>query len=196
MIEKEIPNVGKRIRSIREGQHLSLRTLAKSCGLSANAISKIERGENSPTVASLHLLASALQVPITEFFHGASNQTTVHIKHSQRSYAQHNGMGIENLGRGLRNQQLEPFIVTVPVGPNEDTQAISHAGEEFVYCLRGELIYYIGNETYHLNEGDSLIFEATQSHHFVNLNNIPATILFVFAAQDGTQAAHQCHLSI
>lgn len=119
------------------------RSLAKDCGLSVNAISKIERGENSPIVASLHLLASTLRVLITEFFHEASSQITVYIKCSQRSYTQHNGIGIESLGIGLRNQQLEPFFVTVPADLSEDTTAITHAGEEFVYCLKGESIYIL-----------------------------------------------------
>ena len=54
MTAQEIPNVGQRIRTIREAQGHSLRALAERSGLSLNAISLIERGENSPTVSSLH----------------------------------------------------------------------------------------------------------------------------------------------
>lgn len=61
-------NVGQRIRRLREQRQLSLRALARLCGLSTNAISLIERGENSPTVSSLHALATALGVSITDFF--------------------------------------------------------------------------------------------------------------------------------
>jgi transcriptional regulator with XRE-family HTH domain len=38
-------DVGTRIREIREERRLSLRALAERCGLSVNAISRIERGE-------------------------------------------------------------------------------------------------------------------------------------------------------
>ena len=68
MIEQAEPNVGQRIRMLRDQRKLSLRALADRCGLSINAISLIERGENSPTVSSLHVLATALGVPITDFF--------------------------------------------------------------------------------------------------------------------------------
>lgn len=195
MSESETVNVGQRIRLLREQHNLSLRALAKKCGLSINAISKIERGENSPTVASLHLLASALQVPITEFFREESSQTTVFVKHSQRSYSQHNGMNIESLGIGLRNQQLEPFIVTIPPGINEETEPITHAGEEFVYCVEGKITYHIGDAVYELEAGDSLIFEASQPHRFANVDSIAARILFVFLTQDGSKSAHQYHLA-
>ncbi len=51
MTKQAEPNVGQRIRTIRERQRLSLRALAERSGLSFNAISLIERGENSPTVS-------------------------------------------------------------------------------------------------------------------------------------------------
>ena len=72
-------NVGQQIRALREQQGLSLRALAERCGLSMNAISLIERGENSPTVSSLHLLALALNVPITAFFEAKQEQTVVFV---------------------------------------------------------------------------------------------------------------------
>jgi len=62
------PDVGRIIRDLRKQRGFSLRTLAELCGLSINAISKIERGENSPTVVSLHRLAMALDVPISTLF--------------------------------------------------------------------------------------------------------------------------------
>jgi transcriptional regulator with XRE-family HTH domain len=187
-------DVGLRIRKLREQRELSLRALAEKCGLSLNAISKIERGENSPTVASLHLLASALNVPITEFFRDSSDQTTVYVKRSERLHARRSGMDIESLGIGLRNQQLEPFLVTLEPGAGVDAEPITHAGQEVVYCLEGEINYQIGTETYHLEAGDSLLFEASQPHHFANATGIPALILLVFQAQEGNQAARQGHL--
>jgi transcriptional regulator with XRE-family HTH domain len=186
--------VGQRLRALREQQGLSLRALAGKCGLSLNAISKIERGENSPTVASLHLLASALNVPITEFFREASDQSIVYVKRSQRLHSQRGGMGIESLGIGLHNQQLEPFLVTLAAGAGVNAEPITHVGQEFVYCLEGEFDYHIGLEVYHLETGDSLLFEASQPHCFSNSSGAPALVLLVFQAQEGNQAARLRHL--
>lgn len=188
------PAVGQRIRLLREQQGFSLRALAERCGLSVNAISKIERGENSPTVASLHQLASALDVPITEFFRDTSDQTTVYIKRSGRLRLQHSGIDIESLGMGLRNQQLEPFLVTLEADTGKESLPIMHAGQEFVYCLQGQVEYEIGDESYTLEIGDSLLFEASQPHRCLNLTNTSAVILLVFQAQEGVQAARQRHL--
>lgn len=186
--------VGQRIRFLREQRNLSLRALAERCGLSVNAISKIERGENSPTVASLHLLASALNVPITEFFQNQTDQRIVYVKRDRRLRSHHDGTWIESLGNGLRNQHLEPFLMTLKPSTGHETHSVTHAGQEFVYCLQGEVRYEIGTEYYQLEIGDSLLFEADQPHRCLNLADTPAVILLVFQSHQGTQAARQRHL--
>src|SRR5512143_782493 len=61
-------DVASRLRQLREAQHVSMRGLARQSGLSANALSMIERGRTSPSVSTLYKLADALGVSITEFF--------------------------------------------------------------------------------------------------------------------------------
>jgi len=188
------PEVGQRIRLLRDAQGLSLRALAERCGLSANAISRIERGENSPTVASLQLLAAALNVPITELFRSVENRTIVFVKCAERMRSQRGGMSIESLGAGLHNQQLEPFLVTLLPGAVCGTQPITHNGQEFVYCVEGEIVYQIGSDNYKLFAGDSLLFEASHPHMFRNESDFPTLILLVFHAQEGSHRAGESHL--
>src|SRR5574339_988358 len=61
-------NIGERLRELREARNISMRTLATKSGLSANALSMIERGRASPSVSTLYKLADALGVSITSFF--------------------------------------------------------------------------------------------------------------------------------
>lgn len=187
--------VGQRIRMLREMRGLSLRAMAERCDLSVNAISRIERGENSPTVASLQQIATALNVPITEFFRPSEQRTIVHVRRANRMRAQHGGMSIESLGAGLTNQQLEPFIVAMLPGAGVDTKPITHNGQEFVYCVEGTINYQVGKEIFTLSAGDSLLFEASQPHVFRNESDRPALILLVFHAQDGGLGVSERHLS-
>ncbi len=193
MTEQPEPNVGLRIRAIREQRRLSLRALAERCNLSVNAISLIERGENSPTVSSLHLLATALGVSITDFFQEDNELSTVLIRHDRRLAYQKNGVAMESLGFGLRNQQLEPFLITVEPGAGND-EPVTHAGQEFVYCLEGEVEYHVAGERFRLEAGDSLLLEATRPHYFCNTALTPATILVVFQAAESSHLARQRHL--
>jgi transcriptional regulator with XRE-family HTH domain len=188
------PDVGSRLRSLRELQGLSLRALAERCGLSINAISQIERGENSPTISSLHRLAKALNVPITDLFLEDSRQTMVFIKKDLGLRAHSNGVVMESLGIGLVNQQLEPFRMVISAGAGNIDDPIAHSGEEFIYCLKGEVEYRVGSKLIHLEEGDSLLFDATQNHGYRNATAYPAIILLMFQATHDRQQVRQLHL--
>ena len=110
MLEQKTDSVvGQQIRKLRKQRGLSLRALAELCGMSANAISLIERNENSPNVSSLHQLAIALNVPITDFFYQEEEPTTLFVRKDQGVRYRNNGVELESLGIGLPNQQLEPF---------------------------------------------------------------------------------------
>jgi transcriptional regulator with XRE-family HTH domain len=184
------PNVGQCIRKLRETRKLSLRALAKHCGLSANAISRIERGENSPTVSTLHMLATALEVPITDFFEMPQARTTVVVRRDQRLQSEGDGVIMQSLGTGLRRQQLEPFLVHIAPGTSSKNTPITHSGQEFVYCLKGIVHYKIADQQYTLEAGDSLLFEATQPHTFHTPDTTPAQIVLVFYASHQARAHH------
>ena len=194
MNEREKLQVGRRVREIREERGLALRALAEQCGLSINAISRIEHDESSPTVSSLHRLAGALRVPITSFFDSGEPQATVVVRRERRMRSQGRGVAMESLGTGLPDQQIEPFLMTLGPGVAGATEPITHAGEEFVYCEKGEIEYLIGKGKYRLEAGDSLIFQATQPHLCRNVGNSPATIVLVLQAASDAGLSKQQHL--
>lgn len=195
MVDQAEFNVGVRVRSIRESRGVSLRALADLSGLSANAISLIERGESSPTISSLQRLAAALEVPLTALLEEEHKQTTVFTSPEVRLRSQVDGLELESLGIGLRNQQLEPFLFTVEAGADKLDGPVSHPGEEFVHCLEGEIEYCVGEQIYRLDAGCSLLFEATRPHCFRNRTESRARLLVVFLAVGGAQhVARQRHL--
>jgi transcriptional regulator with XRE-family HTH domain len=189
-------NVGQRIKMFRVRQGFSLRSLAEKAGLSANTISLIERGENSPNVSSLHRLAEALEVPITAFFQDETEQLTVFVKHNKGTHYQSDGMVVESMGTGLLNQQLEAMAILVESGAGNVDDPITHQGEEFVRCLEGLIEYRVAAQAYRMGPGDSLLFDATQPHSFRNTSPKPATILTVFLAGEEQHLARQQHQEI
>jgi transcriptional regulator with XRE-family HTH domain len=194
MIEQVEPNVGLRIKEIRMAKGLALRKLGELCDLSANAISLIERGENSPTVSSLHKLSVALKVPITDFFVRADKLSAVHVKKGQGMKFSNGGLALESLGIGLPNQQLEPFQLTVDPQSGITNDPIVHSGQEFVYCLEGRIEYYVEDQMYLLSPGDSLLLEATRPHSWKNNTQQLAIVLLVFQATSESHLARQKHL--
>jgi transcriptional regulator with XRE-family HTH domain len=185
------PEVGQNIKLLRSRKGFSLRDLSDRSGLSFNAISKIERGENSPTVASLHKIASALEVHITDLFRQEVRQFAVFVRSEDSTLLRSNGITIESLGSGLPNQQLEPFKMIVSPNSENILESVSHSGEEFVYCLSGRLEYIVGNETFILEPGDRLLFKASQPHCWRNLGKEPAEVMLVFETDQGKPLPHK-----
>lgn len=58
-------HVGEAIKSIRKNQGLSQKDLAQKCGLSANALSSIEKNSSIPSKKSLDKICKALAIPLS-----------------------------------------------------------------------------------------------------------------------------------
>ena len=188
-------NVGRRLRELRQRRGLTQRALARASDLSANAIGLIERGETSPSVSTLHRLALALEVPIAELFVEAGEQTVVFTKGSQRSRAQRDQIQMENLAEGLSGQCMEPFLVTLQPGAGTGADPVTHLGEEFVFCMEGNIEYRVAGQAYQLEAGDSLMFQANQPHCWCNFGAEPARLLLIFHAAEESKKWWQQHLN-
>jgi transcriptional regulator with XRE-family HTH domain len=193
MLKENKLNVGQRLRTFRERQGWSLRVLAEQCGLSINAISRIERGENSPTVSSLQRLASALAVPITDFFLEQPKQSAYHIRNGNGKQVLYDCYLVEHLGGDLPGQQLEPFLYSIEPGCTSAALPVSHPGEEFVHCISGEVEVTVDEQMYLLRTGDSLLFEGTKPHFWQNPGAHSAVILLIFQASLDNSLARQRH---
>ena len=64
--------VGARIRLLRKPRKMSQTELGKAIGVTFQQIQKYENGKNRIGASRLHLVATALNVPITELFDGSA----------------------------------------------------------------------------------------------------------------------------
>ncbi len=192
MNTRKLPDVGARLRVLRERRGLSLRALAEVCDLSPNTISLIERGVSSPSVATLHRLALALGVPITSFFEGEDEKKEVILTRAgERPCSKSASVLLESLGSGLQDQTLEPFVATLKPGADSGRQIMVHAGHELVYCLQGEVEYEVAGQQYRLVVGDALFFEARLAHRWRNPCSEPAKCLMIFQASAPDELVQQ-----
>src|SRR5512140_3581819 len=175
-------NVGVRLRELREARSTSMRALAAKSGLSANALSMIERGRTSPSVSTLYKLADALGVPVTEFFAPAAQKSrAIMVKADERTRVPFAHGVWEGLGGEKFTGRVEPFVLTLESGASSGQHMIVHTGHEFVYCLRGQLEYLVENQRYELSAGDSLLFAAQLHHRWRNAGNTVTNALVVLS---------------
>jgi transcriptional regulator with XRE-family HTH domain len=174
--------LGNKLRAAREERGLSQRELAKLASLSTNAISLIERDENSPSVSTLQSLATALNVKMSYFFDDHEPTTVLHVRADQRPAIVSKGIRIEGLGGKLIRQEMDPFLVTLEPRSESGLRQVVHTGHELVYCLSGKVEYLIDGTIHHLECGDFLLFEAHLPHLWRNTTEDQAVILLVLQA--------------
>ena len=75
-------------------------------------------------------------------------------------------------------RQLDAILVRLPAGqpPSEVT---THAGEEFLYVLRGEISLSLEGTTFVLNAGDSAHYESTVPHAWANTASDETVLVWV-----------------
>jgi len=189
-------DVGARLRMLRAGAGLSIRALAIRSGLNVNTLSLIENGKTSPSVSTLQQLARALGVPVTEFFvTEQGTKTVVHQKARNRPRALFAYGVMEDLGAGMSRFGAEPLIVTLEANADSGKNPIVHTGREFVYCLKGRVVYTVDNETFLLEPGDSLLFEAYLPHRWKNDDMKPSRVLLVLCPLDERDQPTQRHFA-
>lgn len=161
--------LGNQIRTIRRQQDLSISDLAGAAGISNGMLSKIENGAISPSLTTLQAISAVLQVPLSSLFASFEDrQDCSFVPAGQGLLIDRRGTKVGHiyhlLGAVLRGEMVvEPYLITL----NEDAVAYTgfrHAGIEFLYMLDGQVHYRHGAQSYHLQPGDSLLFDSSALH--------------------------------
>lgn len=189
-------DVGGCLRRLREARNLSIRALAEQSGLAVNTLSLIEHGKTSPSVSTLQQLATALRVPITAFFErDSAKKEVVYTRTGSSARIGFTHGTLEDLGAGLSERAVEPFLVTLEPNASCGPHPIVHTGQEFVYCLEGRIAYIVEEQTYVLEPGDSLLFFAYLPHRWYNVATGMSKALLVLCPADSRDRPDELHFA-
>ena len=178
-------NVGQCLRELRLERNLSIHALAERSRLNVNAFSLIENGKTSPSVSTLQQIAATLEVPITAFFeNNAPKNSVAHMTVQYRPHLAFEHGILADLGAGLTNRAVEPFVVTLEPHASSGNNPIVHTGFEFVFCLQGHMTYQVEEQSFVLAPGDSLVFESYLSHRWQNDDDQPMQAILVLYPTD------------
>jgi DNA-binding transcriptional MerR regulator/quercetin dioxygenase-like cupin family protein len=168
--------IGSHLRRLRAKRRLSLAQVARTVGISIGFLSALERSQMSGSVGTLRKLARFYKTNILDFF-DATDIGSRQVQPEQRKVLEAGpGVTMELLAWG--NTVMEPHLFRVaPEAGSGDSYA--HAGEEFIFVLRGQLAISLEDEEYRLKAGDSFYFESAIPHHWKNPGRSETWVVWV-----------------
>jgi len=159
--------IGTRLRAQRKAKGLTLDQVAGAAGLTKGFVSRLERDDTSPSVASLVTVCQVLGLRVGELF---DPPDTAVVRAGE-------GRDINFGGQGAHEKLLTPGtqdhleVIQARIEPGGSGGAELYALDcdvEFVYVLAGRLDVELEDETVRLARGDAMTFPGGTPHTWRN----------------------------
>ncbi len=177
--------IGPHVKSLRRQRGWTLDEAAGRTGLSRAAISRIERGEMSPTFDTMKKLARGFAIDLAELFAAprpasASGRRCI-TRSGEGTATDTPNYGLQALSTELASKAMQPFVTVVRArSVDEYADWDRHESEDFMYVLEGRLRFYSEHyEPVELGPGDSIYYDGRLGHACVSLSRRDAVILWV-----------------
>jgi transcriptional regulator with XRE-family HTH domain len=174
-------NLGKKLRRMRQARGLTAIELAQRARVTTGFISQLEHSQTVPSLQTLQRIAAVLGVSLTYFLLEENLQPQV-VRKQERPilHLGHDGACVALLSP-LPAQHLELALCALPPGAVSWSTARSHAGQQCHLLLQGTVRADYGDKTYHLEEGDSILWEGTLPYRLENIGTNEARLLIATA---------------
>ncbi len=170
--------IGTRIRARRKETGLSLRELGRRTNLTAGFLSQLENGRVMPSLNSLQRISTALEVPMFFFLerNAAPPDPVVRADRRRRLYFSETHMGYDLLTPDLTHQMMCMLIQMEP-GACRVAAPLSKPTEQWMMVLHGRLRIVVKDETYLLEEGDSIYYDGELLNEFAAAGAEPLDVV-------------------
>lgn len=176
--KQQPPRVGARLRNARLLQRLTIAQVADTAGVTKGFLSRLERDEASPSVATLIALCDVLSIEVGSLFSAPERQV---VSLDEAPFINMGGSGVtERLitPRGESRVQIL-WSCAEPGGSGGAEPYTVNTEVETLHVLDGEIVVRFPDEEKHLVAGDSLTFRGHDPHTWHNPGPAPHTVLWI-----------------
>ncbi|MDD5699537.1 MAG: XRE family transcriptional regulator [Victivallaceae bacterium] len=184
-MRENLIKLGISIKSQRRKCGMTLAEVAEKTGLTGGLLSKIENFRAIPSLPVLLKIAAALQITPAELLSGigetAAAEWTVVRKKDRITVERESSRGFTYemlLDREVADSNLQTLVLSIE--PGAVREKVKTDGREFVYILKGEIVFWLRDEKIELSEGDLLFFDGRIEHVPENPGSETAALLVVY----------------
>ncbi len=179
--------LGARVRKLRDATGMTLEQLSQRSGVSRAMLSKVERGEKSPTIGIASRIAHGLQTSLTDLLGGsASGGAIVRLRKTDRPIFRDPETGFERhiVSPATGGSRVELIYHYLPPGISTGLLPPfpSETEKQIVVTIGNLVVEFKGTKEY-LGPGDSLFFQANVEHGFANQTAEPCGYFMVISRE-------------
>lgn len=187
MQEEILIQISNKIKEKRREKNITIQELATRAKVSKGLISQIENNRTIPSLLVLVNIISSLNLDLNEFFKDIALETSdskviIKRKEEYRKFEKENAKGFSYkrvLTKNIKNLPIDIVLLELKKGAKRQNMVKTEA-YEYKYIIKGSVEYLIENETYLLEEGDSLLFDGRLNHKPTHVGNVDTLILVVY----------------
>jgi transcriptional regulator with XRE-family HTH domain len=187
------PTLGTLLSALRNREGLTLKQMSEKCGIPVSTLSKVEHDRLTLSYDKLYQLSQRLGIRMSDLFaETPASAPAVTARRSIGNIDQAIRVETQNydyyyLCTELRRKRMIPVITKIRAQTVEQFGDLSHhAGEEFVYVLKGQII--VATEFYDpvmLGEGQSIYIDSAMGHAYLTADGCDeAEVLGVMSSND------------
>ena len=169
--------LAQRLKGLRAERGWSLDAAARETGVSKAMLGQIERGESSPTVATLWKIVTGFRVSFSSFIEptpDALDETLYRVADDIRQQPAGEGMQVAPLFPYEGRFGFELFELTLLPGYQRESEPHEHGVTEHVIVISGTMEVLVDGEWRSLEQGEAVRFAADRPHGYRNLGIAPA----------------------
>lgn len=172
--------IAENLKKIRKKKKISLETAAEMTGVSKSMLGQIERGESSPTVATLWKIATGLHISFTSLLEDEKEEIQV-ISQKELHPLLSDG-GKFRLYPFFPYDESKGFeMMSIDLDPGSRSESAPHEDgtEEYAIVFQGTLKLTVGGQEFFVEEGNGIRYRANQAHIYENTGNTPLKLCMV-----------------
>jgi transcriptional regulator with XRE-family HTH domain len=163
-------DIGRRVHALRTLAGMTLADLADRSGVSRAMLSRIERGESSPTAQLLNRVCAGLDVTLSTLFASTDQPASPLRRRAEQTLWRDPGSGylrrmVSPPGAGSTAEIVE---VEFPAGATVAFKGHRVGVDQLVWILTGAMELTVADEVHRLEEGDCLHMRLDQPIRFRN----------------------------
>ena len=178
--------LGNRIRDLRAERGLTLDGLAEAARVSRAMLSRIERGESSPTAQLLNRVCDGLGITLSALFAEPSPAPSPLARYKDQPTwrdpaTRYIRRSVSPAGTG---SPIDIVEIELPPGARVAFDSRQVGRDKHVWVLDGTLQLHVGEAQYRLERGDCLMMHS--AHQTVFENPTRRTVRYALVALNGT----------